>query len=102
MRMRRKHLHPRSSAAPLLSRIAMPEELREAIRALCRKYPEEYWSKLDQERAYPVGFVQELTGNGYLGCLIPEEYGGAGQGLMEASAILEEVNRSGGNAAACH
>ena len=80
----------------------MPDELREAIRGLCRKYPEEYWSKLDQERAYPVDFVQELTGNGYLGCLIPEEYGGAGLGLMEASAILEEVNRSGGNAAACH
>ncbi|NIP56667.1 MAG: acyl-CoA dehydrogenase [Gemmatimonadetes bacterium] len=80
----------------------MKEQLREAIRSLCRGYPEEYWRERDRERAYPEEFVRELTDAGYLACLIPEEYGGAGLGLREACVILEEINRSGGNAAACH
>ncbi len=80
----------------------MDHELREAIQALCKKYPEEYWQQLDRERAYPDAFVAELTKSGYLGCLIPDEYGGAGLGAAEASVILQEINRSGGNGAACH
>jgi alkylation response protein AidB-like acyl-CoA dehydrogenase len=80
----------------------MTTQLRDAVRGLCRKYPDEYWRGLDEARAYPEAFVRELTASGYLGCLIPEAYGGAGLGLAEASAVLEEINRSGGNAAACH
>lgn len=80
----------------------MLEELRSGVRALCERYPGEYWQELDEARAYPEEFVAELTRSGYLGCLIPEPFGGAGLGIAEASAILEEVNRSGGNSAACH
>ncbi|MDP2958831.1 MAG: acyl-CoA dehydrogenase family protein [Longimicrobiales bacterium] len=80
----------------------MSQELREAVRNVCRGYPEEYWQRTDRERAYPEEFVRELTQGGYLAALIPEEYGGAGLGIAEASAILEEINRSGGNSAACH
>ncbi len=80
----------------------MERELREAIRSLCEGYPDEYWQERDRERAYPEDFVRELTEAGYLACLIPEEYGGAGLGIREACVILEEINRSGGNAAACH
>ena len=77
-------------------------ELREGVRALCARYPSEYWQKLDRERAYPERFVSDLTEAGYLACLIPEAYGGPGLGMREAAAILEEVNRSGANGAACH
>jgi acyl-CoA dehydrogenase len=77
-------------------------EIQRGIRALCARYPGEYWRPLDRDRAYPDAFVRELTTAGYLGCLIPEAYGGAGLGLMEAAIILEEINRSGGNSAACH
>ena len=77
-------------------------ELREQIRKLCSRYPSEYWQRLDRARAYPDEFVQELTEAGYLACLIPEEFGGAGLGIREAAVILEEIHRSGGNAAACH
>jgi alkylation response protein AidB-like acyl-CoA dehydrogenase len=80
----------------------MTTGLREAVRGLCRKYPDEYWRGLDEARAYPEAFVRELTESGYLGCLIPEAYGGAGLGMADAAAVLEEINRSGGNAAACH
>ena len=80
----------------------MDHPLREAIQTLCKKYPEEYWQQLDRERAYPDEFVAELTQSGYLGCLIPDEYGGAGLGAAEAAIILQEINRSGGNGAACH
>jgi acyl-CoA dehydrogenase len=80
----------------------MHEELREAVRALCRRYGEEYWQRVDRERTYPDDFVRELTGQGWLACLIPAEYGGAGLGTADASAILEEVNRSGANSSACH
>ena len=77
-------------------------EIREEIRKLCRKYPDEYWRKLDKDDEYPEHFVQDLTDAGWLAALIPEQYGGSGLTVREASVILEEVNRSGGNAAACH
>ncbi len=80
----------------------MDQELREAVRGLCAKYPESYWQDLDRDKAYPEAFVRELTEAGFLACLIPEEYGGAGLGMREACAVLEEINRSGGNSAACH
>ena len=78
------------------------EELRQSVRSICDKYPDEYWRKLDAELAYPEEFVDDITKNGFLAALIPEEYGGSGLGIMEASIILEEINRSGGNAGACH
>jgi len=77
-------------------------ELREAVRALCATFPPEYWRELDERRAYPEQFVQALTQAGWLAALIPEEYGGSGLGIAEASVVLEEVNRSGGNSGACH
>ncbi len=78
------------------------DELREQIRKLCGRYPSEYWQKLDRARTYPEQFVQALTDAGYLACLIPEQYDGPGLGIREAALILEEIHRSGGNAAACH
>jgi alkylation response protein AidB-like acyl-CoA dehydrogenase len=78
------------------------QELREAVRGLCSKYPETYWQDHDQRRTYPEEFVRELTEAGYLACLIPEAYGGAGLGIREACAVMEEINRSGANSAACH
>jgi acyl-CoA dehydrogenase len=69
---------------------------------LCKQYPPEYWRDLDAKREYPDALVNDLTKAGYLGVLIPQEYGGAGLGIMEGALILEEINRSGGNAAACH
>jgi acyl-CoA dehydrogenase len=78
------------------------EELRQSVRAVCSKYPDSYWRELDAMEAYPEEFVNEITKNGFLAALIPEEYGGSGLGLTEASIILEEINRSGGNAGACH
>jgi len=77
-------------------------ELRQGIRALMERFPEAYWRKLDEEEAYPEAFVQAMTEAGYLAALIPEAYGGVGLGIREASVILEEVHRAGGNAAACH
>ena len=77
-------------------------ELRQAVRALCASFPPEYWRRLDEQRAYPEQFVRALTEAGWLSALIPEEYGGSGLGIREASVILEEVNRSGGNSGACH
>jgi acyl-CoA dehydrogenase len=76
--------------------------LRESVRALCRDFPDEYFRKIDEERGYPDAFVDALVRDGWLAALIPEEYGGAGLGLAEASVIMEEINRSGGNAGACH
>ena len=78
------------------------EALRRAVRALCESFPQSYWRELDAQRAYPEKFVAALTAAGYLAALIPAEYGGAGLGLADASLILEEINRAGGNAAACH
>ncbi|MFC7554562.1 acyl-CoA dehydrogenase family protein [Pseudoroseomonas wenyumeiae] len=77
-------------------------DLREEVAKLCARFPGEYWRKLDEVRGYPTEFVQALTEAGYLGALIPEEYGGAGLGLSAAAAILEEVQRQGCNGAACH
>jgi acyl-CoA dehydrogenase len=78
------------------------EALGRAVRALCESFPQSYWRELDAQRAYPEKFVAALTEAGYLAALIPAEYGGAGLGLADASLILEEINRAGGNAAACH
>jgi alkylation response protein AidB-like acyl-CoA dehydrogenase len=77
-------------------------EIREEVRKLCARFPGEYWRKLDQERGYPTAFVRALTEGGYLGALIPEEYGGAGLPLSAAAAILETVHAEGCNGAACH
>src|SRR5438034_9001624 len=77
-------------------------DLRRAVRDLCEAFPDSYWRALDAARAYPEAFVKALTDAGYLAALIPEEYGGAGLGVADASIILEEINRSGGNAGACH
>jgi acyl-CoA dehydrogenase len=76
--------------------------LRSAVRDLCSGFPNKYWQEIDEKQAYPKAFVDALTEAGYLAALIPEEYGGSGLGITEASIILEEINRSGGNAAACH
>ena len=78
------------------------QDLRRGVRDLCKAFPDSYWRDLDAARAYPEAFVRALTEAGYLAALIPEEYGGSGLGVTEASIILEEVNRSGGNAGACH
>ena len=77
-------------------------EIREAVRKLCAGFPGEYWRRLDQARAYPTEFVTALTEAGYLGVLIPEEFGGAGLNLSAAAAILETVQAEGCNGAACH
>ncbi len=77
-------------------------EIRDAVRALGKDFPGEYWRACDRERAYPADFVKALTDAGFLAVLIPEEYGGSGLGLSEAAAILEEIHYSGGNAGACH
>jgi len=78
------------------------QEIREAVRALCAQFPDEYFRKVDEERAYPEAFVDALTKAGWLAALIPADYGGSGLGLAEASVIMEEINRSGGNSGACH
>ena len=78
------------------------DELRQGVRAVCSDFPDTYWRELDERRAYPEEFVNALTSAGFLGALIPEEYGGSGLGITESSVILEEINRSGGNAGACH
>ncbi|MEO2199305.1 MAG: acyl-CoA dehydrogenase family protein [bacterium] len=77
-------------------------DLRTAVRELCSRFPDSYWRELDAREAYPEDFVKTLTETGYLAALIPEKFGGSGLGIAEASIILEEVNRSGGNSAACH
>jgi acyl-CoA dehydrogenase len=78
------------------------QDLRAAVRELCQSFPDSYWRDLDARRAYPDAFVKALTEAGYLGALIPEEFGGSGLGVAEASIILEEINHSGANAGACH
>jgi len=85
----------------------MPEErsypeVRDAVARLCKDFPDEYWRDKDRVKAYPVEFVQALTDAGYLSVLIPEEYDGAGMDLAAACAVLEEIQRSGANGAACH
>ncbi|MCX7246592.1 MAG: acyl-CoA/acyl-ACP dehydrogenase [Burkholderiales bacterium] len=78
------------------------QEIRDAVRALCAQYPDEYHRRIDEQRAYPEAFVDALTRAGWMAALIPQEYGGSGLGLSEASVIMEEINRSGGNSGACH
>jgi len=78
------------------------QELRHAVRDLCNQFDGEYWRAIDEVRGYPEAFVKALTDAGWLGALIPEEYGGSGLGVTEASVILEEINRSGGNSGVCH
>src|SRR5512146_1516420 len=77
-------------------------DLRAAVRALCSQYDSAYWQKIDEARAYPEDFVDALTKAGWMSALIPEEFGGSGLSLTEASVIMEEITRSGGNAGCCH
>jgi len=92
------------TAAPALGGddAELHDSLRRSVRELCQRFPDSYWRDLDAKRAYPEEFVRALTEAGYLAALIPEEYGGAGLGITEASIILEDVNASGGNSGACH
>ena len=78
------------------------QDIRDAVRDLCAQFPDEYHRKVDEERAYPEAFVDALTRAGWMAALIPQEYGGSGLGLAEASVIMEEINRAGGNSGACH
>ncbi len=78
------------------------QDIRDAIRDLCKQFPDEYFRKVDEARGYPEEFVNALTQAGWLAALIPQEYGGSGLGLTEASIIMEEINRCGGNSGACH
>jgi alkylation response protein AidB-like acyl-CoA dehydrogenase len=90
---------PSSAADTNLEDIA---QIRAAVSALCANFPGEYWRALDRERAYPTAFVTALTEAGFLAALIPEEYGGSGLSMMAAAAIMEEIQKSGCNGAACH
>mgnify|MGYP002628320645 CR=1 FL=1 len=78
------------------------QDIRDAIRDLCKQFPDEYFRKVDEVRGYPEEFVNALTQAGWMAALIPQEYGGSGLGLTEASVIMEEINRCGGNSGACH
>jgi alkylation response protein AidB-like acyl-CoA dehydrogenase len=77
-------------------------EIRQSVRSLCARFGEDYWLEMDRASGYPTEFVAEMTRSGYLGVLIPEEYGGAGLGVREAAAVMEEVCRSGAHAGVCH
>ena len=77
-------------------------DIRQGVRDVCRAFDNAYWQKVEEVSGYPEAFVQALTEAGWLAALIPEEYGGSGTGLTEASVILEEINRSGANSGACH
>jgi acyl-CoA dehydrogenase len=81
---------------------AEQEQIRSAVREICKSFPGEYWRKLDRELGYPAEFIAALTAGGWLAALIPEEYGGIGLGVLEASLILEEINRSPGSSGVCH
>lgn len=78
------------------------DEIRATVQELCSKFPPDYWRTLDKEKRYPEAFIDAITEAGWLALLIPEEYGGGGRSMLEASIVLEEINASGGNAAACH
>ena len=78
------------------------QDIRDAVRALCAAFPDEYHRKVDEARGYPEEFVDALTKAGWMAALIPEEFGGSGLDLTEASVIMEEINRAGGNSGACH
>lgn len=95
--------HSGSSKKPKMT--ALPDtyqDIRDGIRALCAQFPAEYHRKIDEDRTYPEDFVSALTREGWMAALIPEDYGGSGLGLTEASVIMEEINRAGGNSGACH
>src|SRR5260370_19256104 len=77
-------------------------QIRESVRAVCAKFPGEYWRALDRERAYPTEFIAALTQAGFLAALIPEEYGGSGLSMAAAPAIMEEIQAPSCNGAACH
>ena len=77
-------------------------DIRDAVRDLCKAFPDEYFRRMEAGQTYPEEFVQALTRAGWLAALIPQQYGGSGLGLAEASVIMEEINRCGGNSAACH
>src|ERR1043165_10190601 len=76
--------------------------LKAGVTEICKRYPGEYWRELDAKREYPEAFVNELTKAGYLGALIPQEYGGAGLPIRDGALILETIHANGGSAAACH
>src|SRR4026208_2435678 len=78
------------------------QQIRDEIKKVCREFPDAYWRAIDSKKEYPEAFVRKLSELGWLAALIPEEYGGTGLGITEASIILEEINRSGGGATACH
>ncbi|WP_396434367.1 acyl-CoA dehydrogenase family protein [Limnohabitans sp.] len=78
------------------------QDIRDAVRALCAQFPDEYHRKVDEKRGYPEEFVDALTQAGWMAALIPQQYGGSGLSMAEASVIMEEINRSGGNSGACH
>ena len=78
------------------------QDIRDAVRALCAEFPDAYHREVDSRRAYPEAFVDALTKAGWMAALIPQDYGGSGLGLAEASVIMEEINRAGGNSGACH
>ena len=77
-------------------------DIRDAMRGLCAEFPAEYHRKHGKDRSYPEEFIDALTNAGWLAAMVPEEYGGSGLGLTEASIVMEEINRSGGNAGHCH
>lgn len=91
-----------SYAVQIMSQTDNYQDIRNAVRMLCAEFPAEYHRKVDQARGYPEEFVDALTKAGWMAALIPEEYGGSGLGLTEASVIMEEINRAGGNSGACH
>ena len=94
---------PRQNAdMPSPSNAGIYDEIRAGIAKICADFPDSYWRALDADRAYPEAFVTALTRAGYLGCLIPESYGGSGLDLTSAAVILEEIHKNGANAAACH
>ena len=90
-----------ATAEDLTSAESFPD-IRDAVRRLCGEFPGEYWRRHDRERAYPKEFVGALTEAGFLAALIPEAYGGSGLGVQQASAIMEEIHKSGCNGGACH
>src|ERR1700712_172127 len=78
------------------------QDIHDAVRSLCAEFPDEYHRKIDEQRGYPEAFVDALTKAGWLAAMIPTDYGGSGLGLAEATVVMEEINRSGGNSGACH
>src|SRR5262245_18270715 len=94
--------HSRAASMKPVSGQDDHSELRDAVRVLCKRFGGDYWRKIDEERAYPEAFAQALTEAGWLAALIPEEYGGSGLSVTEASMILEEIRRLGAFAGAVH